>query len=249
MADEIEHKLRAWLSKSGFALEMRVAAALRAQGVEIRRGEYYTDPRHSDTRREIDVVASTRESGAHWTVAEIAVECKASPDTPWVVFTKAWPSGFDGWPGVAAQMSEQARAVRYGAANLWPAGPRVGYAVRPGFHERGKKDSAYEAVIQAVSYGEYFTGDGYLPSGAKGPERRAVLPCVVLDGDLFEAYLAPDGTMQIQRVKQVALECRQPASSAGFVAVVVVSAAHLDEFARAAVAWAKDVAARLAYNS
>ncbi len=247
MADELKESVSKWLAESGFPLELRVAAAMRGTGLEVRQGDYYTDPRQPEKRREIDVVVGRRARGRRDVLVEVAIECKTSTK-PWVVFSKSAPRGFETWPASAAYASPKAAAVEYGHAGLMRTGPRAGFSVRTAFTKSGDRDGSYDAVSQATAYARSVVHDQFrLPDDTR-PERRVVLPCVVLDGHLFEATLARNGELDVVQISQAALEWRQTKSRHGFHAVVIATAGVLEGFARVVGEWIQDVSERLEHN-
>jgi len=86
-ASSLKAKLRDWLRTQGYPLEMAVASAFRRNGLLVAQSEYYRDP---DTHlpREIDVVVyRDSQLGNYALRLMLVVECKASKDKPWVLFT------------------------------------------------------------------------------------------------------------------------------------------------------------------
>jgi hypothetical protein len=75
--------VRQWLEGEGFPLEMRVAAAFRKTGFDVRQSSLYADP-ESGKNREIDVIAADPD---YIGIVEIhfVVECKSSKK-PWVLY-------------------------------------------------------------------------------------------------------------------------------------------------------------------
>jgi hypothetical protein len=75
-------KVREWLEKQGFALEMQAASAFRAAGFDVKQSSYYTDA-ETQKPREIDVQAQLR-SFSGLVDVKFVVECK-SGSKPWVL--------------------------------------------------------------------------------------------------------------------------------------------------------------------
>lgn len=75
-------KVREWLERQGFSLEMRTASAFRAAGFEVRQSSYYSDSETSKPR-EIDVVAIHPDYLGIVNIRFI-IECKCSKH-PWVL--------------------------------------------------------------------------------------------------------------------------------------------------------------------
>jgi hypothetical protein len=83
--EQLEAKVRKWLTNSGTPFEMHVARAALSRGLDIEQGRYYRDP-ETEVSREIDVLAGRQIGTAAGTLAVWAtIECKFAP-TPWVVF-------------------------------------------------------------------------------------------------------------------------------------------------------------------
>ena len=94
LSNDLAAKVAAWLNKSGYPLEMRVAQAFRmrlaSHGWNIRTNDTYTDPK-TGTPRERDLVAySSIDLFAKRGISlgvELFVECK-SITSPWVVLKR-----------------------------------------------------------------------------------------------------------------------------------------------------------------
>jgi hypothetical protein len=86
MSEDLVQKIRKWLDKEGYPLEMQVARTFREIGFEVSSSEYYLDPDEKKPR-EIDVIATLQKtiSGVLFQIA-YTVECKLSKDKPWVCF-------------------------------------------------------------------------------------------------------------------------------------------------------------------
>lgn len=79
-------KLSSWIGKTGYALEMRVAAAFQSRGFTVLQSDSYKDP-DTDEAREIDVLAYKGIFLESFAVhLNFLIECKNSPDKPWVMF-------------------------------------------------------------------------------------------------------------------------------------------------------------------
>lgn len=84
--EALHKKLRKWLEKQGYTLEMQVAQAFSSVGFEVAISQYYFDP-NSDKLREIDVVASISREFENISIAvDVLIECKYASQ-PWIVFT------------------------------------------------------------------------------------------------------------------------------------------------------------------
>lgn len=80
-------KIKEWLEKQGYPLEMRVAKELTNFGFESYQSHYYTDP-ETEKQREIDVIGNCRASnGTNIVNFQLIIECKNNQDKPWVAFS------------------------------------------------------------------------------------------------------------------------------------------------------------------
>ena len=86
MTEDLIAKIRKWLDKQGYPLEMKVARSFQEAGFSVSSSEYYLDPDEGKPR-EIDVIASmkTTIAGISFQLA-FTVECKSSKGSPWVCF-------------------------------------------------------------------------------------------------------------------------------------------------------------------
>lgn len=86
MESEKHTRARDWLTKSGYGLEMRVAAACRRHGVPTTQSVPYLDPTQVNTVREADVMVrfgnQLSPSGDCWTLTAV-IECKSPTGKPW----------------------------------------------------------------------------------------------------------------------------------------------------------------------
>jgi hypothetical protein len=73
-------KVKEWLEKQGFLLEMKTAAAFRDAGFEVRQSSHYVDP-DTGKSREIDVLARDPDFLGIVDI-QFTIECKASKK-PW----------------------------------------------------------------------------------------------------------------------------------------------------------------------
>jgi hypothetical protein len=91
MQNELENKIRDWLEKQGYPLEMMVARALQEIDAGISQSPYYIDP-ETEKPREIDVVArwmKTEKNAGGFLKFELFlfIECKSQQKGPWIVFS------------------------------------------------------------------------------------------------------------------------------------------------------------------
>ena len=87
MKNDIKAKVKEWLSKQGYPLEMKVAEIFQEVDFYVNLSSYYKDPSES-TYREIDVVAMNSVCDIDNISFDVRfiVECKYSQDKPWILF-------------------------------------------------------------------------------------------------------------------------------------------------------------------
>lgn len=200
MAD-VKEKVAEWLAKQGFPLEFKAAEVFARQGFQTDQGAYVPDPKEQ-TLREIDVIASTEHQldGRTYRFSVVA-ECKWSQDRPWVVFTsrRARPSATASVGYLLGSSLAEAvlwfmaadRQVVEAHRNAMPA--RVGFAGRQAFADKNDKKELFYPSIQgvvaaatAVSRENEISPTSFVDTGRLF---HIVIPTIVIDGLLFEAYL------------------------------------------------------------
>jgi hypothetical protein len=199
---DLKAKVAEWLSKQGFPLEFKSADVLAKIGFQIDQGLYLSDPVEG-VLREIDVIASsTYQAEGRGYRLSLAVECKWSLDRPWIVFTSRRAR-----PSIAASIayhlaSPFAEAILWFLAgdyqvteahrNVMP--PRVGFGGRQAFVERNDRELFYPTIQSVVAAATALTRQDVQPGSRTDVVRdfHVVIPTIVLEGSLFEAYLEGD---------------------------------------------------------
>lgn len=194
-------KVRQWLEKTGFPLEMEAAAAFRRVGFEVKQSITYPDPQ-SEKGREIDVLATQPDLIGVIDVS-IVVECKASPN-PWVVLTSEDALANYNRLFAFAVTSKAAREVlagrwRQSLARLEPyikRPARGGYGLRQAF---GKdNDPAYAAAVSVMK-----ACRGVAEDREGIPRLAFAFPVIVVDAPLLECSLAENGQdLQLVEVEE-----------------------------------------------
>jgi hypothetical protein len=114
--DDLKQKVREWLEKEGYPLELKTAAALRAAGFPgVLPSAYYQDPEGGGLR-EIDVYAFVTADGNTAASVSVHVECKSQTNRPWVFFEDAVNWGSKRLVTIGRACSPRARAVFEGHA-------------------------------------------------------------------------------------------------------------------------------------
>ncbi|MFN3581963.1 MAG: hypothetical protein ACK4VV_15990, partial [Pseudomonas sp.] len=159
-SQSMEQKIKGWLEKNGYPLEMRVSRNLAIRGFGVTQSQYYED-HDSGKLREIDVVARLYdfvEPKSYVAIAELetfsVIECK-STSNPWVVFCETKPgiwsieqalSNNAGEKLLARSRKEIEKTALYGWSRT------AGHGVAQAFG--GKEDMPYTAVMSATKAAE-----------------------------------------------------------------------------------------------
>lgn len=252
-----------WLSKQGFPLEFKAAEIFARNGFETDQGAYITDP-IEEIPREIDVIASSahEDDGRSYRFSVVA-ECKWSRERPWVVFTsrRARPKLA---PTVAYLLSSSfAEAILWYLAgdrqileahrNAMPV--RVGFGGRQAFSDKGEKEQFYPTIQGVVAAATAFAREN--DTSPLSPldivrEFRVVIPTIVLEGLLFEAYLEGED-LKVEPLTEATVSWRGFGVRQQPVFVNIVTLSALPDYAERYAGygenlryWAKPLAAHVA---
>jgi hypothetical protein len=197
----LKAKIKEWLEKEGFPLEMRAARAFRHTGFEVRQSDIYSDP-ESGNSREIDVIAALR-SEIGFTEVDFFVECKSSKH-PWVILCAE--DVLTGFNRVSAfsLMSMKARehcTNEYSSLsqkiNWLNKSNKSGYGLRKALNEA---DAGYAASMSAVK-----ACNARLSKNGPSASPRAftfTFPTIVVDTPIFECILTAEGELQLEQVER-----------------------------------------------
>ena len=220
MNDDLRKRVQAWLQKTGYPLEMRVAnEARRADPLWVDQSRNYVDS-ESGKLRETDVVAGWGERGSRGGGhVYLVMECKAKP-APWVVFDDGqlptddadlrlwWAARRSPTDGLGNSRDVRIRSGAFCGDTLLQAS-RVGLAaVEVTFADKpAERNAAWDAVRSAVS-----AAHGVLAEfdEAQLERNQAVLigvPVVVTTGALFRAFLDGDD-MSVEEVDRAEVTVR-----------------------------------------
>lgn len=221
-------KVRDWLMRAGYPLEMRVARVFTMSPAfnRVVLADVYKSKGSESTLRDIDVAAQLavflhrpdafEGQGVTMFFDLFTVcECKANPKghRPWIVFTEE-KAALD--PSFRIQ-SHPANALgewllreivtdeRVAQLELFVA-PRVGYSVRcarlgDNNPRDNDQDPAYEAVMAVMDAARAkadVTSDSF-------EMFRIVLPLIVVDADLYECWLDPKGQLELEPRDEMAV--------------------------------------------
>lgn len=255
MSDDLSLKLQTWLRKHGYPFELRVGRFFRAAGWEVEHNRFYAD---SDTQqvRELDIYARVSAGDGDRKSAvtvSFAIECKSSPDKPWIVFS-AEPDSMvsplassmaPGWLGSYSMLV----GLPEGNQPLATFGVdrRLAHGMLRAFTDQkgGDPTSPYLAVSSAVQAAHTISHEFETFSLEQGPSVaiiHVVLPLVVLDGKLFEFFLDSHGEDKIVEITRALVVAHGPSSWNRAVLTRIVTADAVPAFAIQAVADAKTLA-------
>ncbi|MDP8247794.1 MAG: hypothetical protein P9M00_06620 [Candidatus Tritonobacter lacicola] len=229
--ERLGNKIRTWLDKQGYPLEMRTAAAFRAEGLTVMQSQYYLDP-ETQKPREIDVICDMANSELPVACLRLVIECK-SGNKPWIVFSSAHTLyGFNRLFALGV-LSD---TVRRELAATTPDGPerlmwfkkdgRVGYGVAQAFTD--ESPTPFVAVLSAVKASLW----QHTNLGPASVPLFAVFPVVVLDSPLFECYLDDQGSLQLAEVATIDFFFQMQIGSFSGTCVRFVTARGLPDYCR-----------------
>jgi len=237
-------KIREWLAKQGYPLEMRTARIFREQGFDVIQSHYYNDP-ETGSQREIDVVAVWPEYTGALEIS-FSIECKTSSGKPWLLF-----SALETLSGrnVLFSYGVMSSSAREKLADKGFKPPELEFLALPWMKKEGpvghgltqaftqKEDAAYKASIGVLkaAIAQKLDSD----SKSWSPFVFS-FPVVVVDDLLFECVLSESDADELQITELTDGILYFPISIAGEpgTCINVVTAKHLPQF----VADAKNVA-------
>lgn len=210
----LEENLRKWLLEKGYPLEMRVASIFHSGGLGTIASEYYVDP-STGKSREIDIVGSVQADIEHTLLRfSFFVECKTSPEKPWVLFTRR------------TALSKKASVAQRAASTLGAAflsliaddpmvmdlplfrvQERSAYAVTQAF--RSDNDPAYVATCAAAN-AVAARQHAYKVNSGVSRICEVMFPLVVVAGSLYESFLGEDGDINLKKTGVCNLLWRNP---------------------------------------
>lgn len=242
MTTNPEERVAAWLRRSGFPFEMKVAAAWERVGFSVAQSVYYLDP-ESSSAREADILAYKENvTEAAWLRITFVVECKARQDAGWVLFPKL------GEPIDASTRVRMltvpvsaspylSRIARRGDVKTLAAfrSRRPAYAMaqaRPA-KEKGEppvdddgKDHAYAAIMGVSKAASHMLAEVSKESDDEAFE--LLWPVIMTESPLYIARLSNDD-VELESVDEATLAWRHP-TARGVLAIDVVNAAAMDAY-------------------
>jgi len=204
-----------WLNKSGYPLEMAVAASLRHAGFGVVQSEYFQDL-GSGKWRETDVIAYEEARGkACRAVFALVAECKGGKDKPWILFTSedAYPPGLSVARRATTSAGESILNVlglrsEVTSSPLFAVPPRPGHGLTLAFRDSEKSDHTHEALDSVCK-----AAIGFVRRLA-AVEHETIIPfgwpAIVIDAPLVEAFLDGSGDLQVHQINEGLLIWKNP---------------------------------------
>jgi hypothetical protein len=213
MAD-LTGKVKKWIEKSGYPLEMEVAKNLQTAGFNVVQSEYFEDS-ESGKWRETDVVAYDEyRSETCRAIFALVAECKGGKDKPWVLFSNKdnYPESLSVQRRASSDKGESILRVlatkpEVKAFPLFTLPERSGYGLEE-MKEGGNTGEAFKALHQVlkatlglVKRLDTVPGENIIPF---------VWPVIVINAKLFESYLDDKGALQVQEIQRGLLIWKNP---------------------------------------
>jgi hypothetical protein len=241
----LEEKILADIKKTGFPLELRIAHQLLTRGYFVDHNLYYVDKDESKGR-EIEISAlrnsqnPPRDKPPQWVRNRLLIECKKNEKNPWVIFTSV-ATYYDTYhetipfTGIHSNKIDADTVAAVTALHPYWLLPRRGrswYEAFKGADTTGQPNQIFKALMSVAR-----------ATIASMEENSRVLtlgnvvlyqPVVVLEGNLFEAYL-DTGEVKLNRPKwiPVAFTYQSSQYKSRRLPIVVLEESHLNEFLQA----------------
>lgn len=209
---DLADKVSLWLQEQGFPLEFKVAQVFSNYGFKIDQGAHVPDP-NEGVLREIDVIASINHTTNGRTLQfSVVTECKWSRERPWVIFTsraaRPTPAASIAYL-LGSPLSEAALFYLSGESDVADVHrdvvpSRVGFGGRQALVQKQDRELFYPTIQGVVGAATALLREGHqrvTPTLDAVREFRIVIPTIVIDGTLFEAFL--DGeSLKVEPIAQ-----------------------------------------------
>mgnify|MGYP003638260756 CR=1 FL=1 len=224
----MKDKLKTWLEKSGYPLELYVHKIAAENGYLCEKSQIYSDV-ETGTAREIDLVAYKHGKITDEYIFELnlIIECKKS-EKPLIILSDGKRE--ERYKQLLGHEAFTERFVDCGMSYFhlhdldekekhigsFSETVLAGYSIVPGF---GKSDENLFKGIMGISKAHEHFRSTYHESRARemkneeskeGEWLRLQLPVVVVDAPLFTAYLGNDGELEIEEISWGSLLIRKP---------------------------------------
>jgi hypothetical protein len=230
---DLKPKIREWLMKNGYPMEMQVADVFHKAGYLVEQSQYYQNKENVPC--EIDVIASRTAYTDAISEIHVVVECKSNPkvELPWVVFSCPADNHSELTELYYLLLTDVARVAFANALSkgtikdlplLMKFGERVGYGVQCAqiYEGRSNEDLAYRGVVKLVNSAVFKLQPVFHPDVA-----TIVVPVLTVRTPLFECWLEPDGVKLEQR-DHLMLTWHRPSDVEPIVGQTVIHVVHQD---------------------
>jgi len=247
-------KVAKWLEKQGYPLEILVARQFHQADFYVKISDFYMDF-ETEKPREIDVTAQYHSEIFDPVLLQVSfhIECKSSPDKPWIMFVSDTSRGEIGFgfdkfvPSsiyrtfLLAMLDSEYSDKFYPRFNKCPLliPQNIHYGITQAF--TNGQDIPYAAVMSALKSSIYRikTFDGFSEIGGMKHQCAAAFPVVVLDGTLLESSMDDNGKIQLTEIDSGVLYWKFPNPMHASPFVFVVTKDSLPNFIEKANATAK----------
>lgn len=224
MSENITQKLRNWLDKTGYPLEMKVAKAFKERDMLSSMSSYYTDY-ETEKNREIDIVSRQYDNyepfhASSAAIAEVEVlstiECKSHQGT-WVFFKNTKLSRYD---FECSLLNNDAKKLFFKSKNeiknnlFYKLLESSATGVTEAFSQ---KDTPYTATMGALKAAEAelilaFEREKkcHLDKEVEITTASCIFPIVITDAKLFEVSLSDENLWDFQEVQYTSVATRYP---------------------------------------
>ena len=234
-------KIKDWIQKTGFPLEMEVAAALQHEGFNVVQSHIFQDSQQEKSR-EIDVFATDPDFLGIVDITFV-IECKAS-SKPWVVLKQAaGPIQYNkllsfGVTSEPARSELVKRVFNKSVPDYVDFGVTAGYGLRQAFSDDG--ESSGSICIPLLKAAHQITQS---PGVKKLPRHAFCFPVLVVSSPLFECSLKADGELEISEVNASSFLLESHIPDRVGCTIQIVSRLNLEKFALEARAIASKIRA------
>jgi len=222
----MKEKIKSWLEKTGYPLELHVHHAVLASGYVCEKSQLYSDI-STGNAREIDLVAylNTDHKGKDFFYeVQLVVECKKS-EKPLVILssdgeTKERYEHYFGTEVIGDfklgngatyfNLHKLPESVRKEKIGRFSEAVRAGYSIISSFAQ--SDENIYKGVMGLATASEYYRKQ-YIElaeSEQNEPWFRMQLPILAVDAPLFVAYLNEVGDLSIEETNWASLLVRMP---------------------------------------
>lgn len=234
METELTTKIKTWLLEQGFPFEMHVASVLVKSDFQVIQSKIFNDP-ETGVKREIDIVATLQDTSGFLSI-NFVIECKKT-SSPWIVFSSKDTLSTYNYHHTFGFRTKYARklflkhdnddfeAMRKEIPWYWNYDKRIGYSAIQAFTQG--KDSSFVAQMSALKASYSLRNDE-----DKGTVDMISIyfPIVLLEGDLFEAYLNEKGELTVAPSDRLFLQNPYYQEILEGVNIQVITRSGLDRF-------------------